>query len=231
MRSAGRFAVRRAVASLYHVRSQATPTIIKMPNTLTAICIGIPGEISTFTKCAAKARNTPRQKISSECCPHRIAGLSQARFQRRPVARHEIDRDRRQREEMREAQHVEIGLVDRIDMVGERLRHQRRQPRNVPGQRDAEGEHQIGDRDRERDARMQQAVQLFGAAERAPGAEHEQQLPGERIEKPGAARIGRQVPAEFPGQRIEHDRERERHASRCAATATAPAGNSAISTM
>ena len=95
-------------------------------------------------------------------------------------------------------------------MFRDPFRHQRRQPRKMPGQRDQKREHQIADRDRERDPRPQQPFEPLGAAERAPCPEHEQQLPGERIEVPGAARIGRQVPAELPGQRVEQHRQRER---------------------
>ena len=82
---------------------------------LTMTCSSSRLDTSVNTKWPAKARNTPRQKIASECCPHTIAGSEQRRFQRRPVARHEVDRDDRQREEMQNAQHVEIGLVDRIE--------------------------------------------------------------------------------------------------------------------
>ena len=45
-----------------------------MPNTLTMICVSRRLDTSVNTKWPAKARNTPRQKVSSECCPHTIAG-------------------------------------------------------------------------------------------------------------------------------------------------------------
>src|SRR3954468_12960472 len=61
---------------LYHVMRAAAAIIIRMPNKLISTCIQTAPEISTMAKWPAKARNTPKQKISSECCPHRIAGYS-----------------------------------------------------------------------------------------------------------------------------------------------------------
>src|SRR5262249_44869424 len=45
-----------------------------------------------------------------------------------------------------------------------------------------------------------------------PGAEYEQQLPGERVEVPVAARIARHVPMELPGQHVERRRCGKRQA-------------------
>src|SRR5579871_430774 len=59
---------------LYHDISAAVATITTIPNTLIATCMAMPSDISTMAKCPTNARNTPKQKISSECCPHRIAG-------------------------------------------------------------------------------------------------------------------------------------------------------------
>ena len=70
----------------------------------------------------------------------------------------------------------------------------------MPGQRDQEGEHQIGDREDEHGARAQTDAELLRSAERAPGTEDKQQLPGERIEEPDAVRIGGQIPVEPPGK-------------------------------
>src|SRR5215831_3692632 len=52
---------------LYHDISAAVATIATMPRTLTRTCMAMPSEISTMAKCPAKDRNTPKQKISSEC--------------------------------------------------------------------------------------------------------------------------------------------------------------------
>src|SRR5215475_8026722 len=52
---------------LYHDISAAVAIIAAMPKALTATCIRMPFDTSTRTKCAAKARNTPAQKISREC--------------------------------------------------------------------------------------------------------------------------------------------------------------------
>ena len=77
------------------------------------------------------------------------------RFQPGPVLRQEAHGDRRQRQEMREPQHVEIGLVDRIHPLLEPARHQMAELRHVPGQRDAERREQIGERNPQRDRRRQ----------------------------------------------------------------------------
>src|SRR5262249_53343772 len=64
----------RRSTSLYHVINAATVTIKAMPARLTMTCIAMRPEISVRMKWAEKDRNTPRQKISSECSPHRISG-------------------------------------------------------------------------------------------------------------------------------------------------------------
>ena len=65
---------------LYHEITHAMPDMIRMPNRLTRKCITAPPAISARTKWPAKARNTPRQNISSECWPQRINGRSQTDF-------------------------------------------------------------------------------------------------------------------------------------------------------
>src|SRR6202165_2840536 len=65
---------------LYHEITHATAHMIRIPEILIMKCIPAPPETSASTKCPANARNTPRQKISSECCPHRISGRSQGDF-------------------------------------------------------------------------------------------------------------------------------------------------------
>ena len=77
-----------------------------------------------MTNWPANARNTPRQKISSECWPQQDRRQQKRRFQARPIPRHEPHGHRRQREEMRKAQHVEIGLVDRIHQIAQPVRHE-----------------------------------------------------------------------------------------------------------
>src|SRR5437899_342549 len=47
---------------LYHAIRAAVAHMIRIPAMLLMICIGMPPLISTVTKCAANARNTPRQK-------------------------------------------------------------------------------------------------------------------------------------------------------------------------
>ena len=110
---------------------------------------------------------------------------------------------------MQDAQHVEIGLGDRVDKIADELRHIGAEPREIPSHHDGEGEGKIGEGERDHHRRIEPARQTLRAAERAPGAEHEQQLPSEGIEHPHALRIGGDVPAEIPGQRIEHRRQRE----------------------
>jgi hypothetical protein len=53
--------------ALYHDIRLAVAIIMIMPNALTAVCSSGPPEDSAIMNCPAKARNTPRQKISSEC--------------------------------------------------------------------------------------------------------------------------------------------------------------------
>src|SRR4051812_41841760 len=65
---------------LYHENSHAAAVIMMIPETLITKCIPAPPDTSASTKWPAKARNTPRQKISSECCPHRISGRSHGDF-------------------------------------------------------------------------------------------------------------------------------------------------------
>src|ERR1700692_741109 len=65
---------------LYHEITQAMAQMMRIPEILITKCSPAPPEISASRKCPANARNTPRQKISSECCPHRISGRSQGDF-------------------------------------------------------------------------------------------------------------------------------------------------------
>src|SRR5690606_39366654 len=65
---------------LYHEISHAAPAMMAIPARLTRNWTGIRLETSVKTKCAAKDRNTPRQKMPSECWPHRMAGRKKADF-------------------------------------------------------------------------------------------------------------------------------------------------------
>src|SRR5215472_16997104 len=67
-------------ARLYHLNRPATATMTTMPSPLSRNCIHTAPETSTMAKWAAKDKNTPRQKISSECCPHAIGAHSQRDF-------------------------------------------------------------------------------------------------------------------------------------------------------
>src|ERR1041385_2251738 len=69
-----------AATSLYHENTHAAADIMTIPEILITKCIPAPPDTSAITKCPAKARNTPRQKISSECWPHRISGRSHGDF-------------------------------------------------------------------------------------------------------------------------------------------------------
>src|SRR4029078_4596190 len=62
---------------LYHENSHAAEDMIRIPEILITKCNPAPPESSTSRKCPANARNTPRQKISSECWPQRINGRIQ----------------------------------------------------------------------------------------------------------------------------------------------------------
>ena len=67
-------------------------------------------------------------------------------------------------------------------------------------------EDHVGDAEPERGRVHDDGRRLPGAAERAPCAEYEQHLPGERIEVPGADRVGRQIPSGLPRHQPQHDR-------------------------
>ena len=65
---------------LYHDIRSAVATIITMPIRLMPICTSGPPDHSLMMNCPANAKNTPRQKISSECWPQRMAGCSNGNF-------------------------------------------------------------------------------------------------------------------------------------------------------
>src|SRR5580700_3243903 len=66
--------------SLYHDIRLAVAIMMKMPKRLIAACTRGPPDHSPMMNCPANARNTPRQKISSECWPQRIAGCNSGDF-------------------------------------------------------------------------------------------------------------------------------------------------------
>src|SRR4051812_24527928 len=72
----GRVPLSRPSIVLYHEISEATPIMARIPNPLINICIPTDREISDVTKCPRNERKIPKQKISSECWPHRIIGRS-----------------------------------------------------------------------------------------------------------------------------------------------------------
>src|SRR5665811_2127653 len=65
---------------LYHEINAAAATIMAMPEMLTITCVSTRLDTSVNTKWPAKDRNTPRQEIPSECCPHTIAGQNTRDF-------------------------------------------------------------------------------------------------------------------------------------------------------
>src|SRR5262249_16706970 len=70
----------RSSALLYHPSRPATATMTTMPTPLATNCTQTALDTSTIAKCAAKDRNTPRQKISSECCPQTMGGQAHHDF-------------------------------------------------------------------------------------------------------------------------------------------------------
>ena len=81
----------------------------------------------------------------------------------------------------------------------------------IPRQRDQEREQQISDRESLGRGGADERRQALAAAERAPRPEHEDELPGERVEHPLSARIRRHVPVELPAQGVERHRCGERN--------------------
>src|SRR4029077_21120459 len=65
---------------LYHDSRLAAAIMSKIPNRLTDVCSSGPPENWVMMNWPAKARNTPRQKISSECWPQRTAGSKNGDF-------------------------------------------------------------------------------------------------------------------------------------------------------
>ena len=113
------------------------------------------------------------------------------RFQHRPLAGNEPHRHHRQRQKMRKAQRVEIDLIDRVDQLLQPVRNVLAHAGQIPGQRNDEGEQEIRDRYAQGDPRLQHRPESLRSPQRAPGAEHEQQLPGKWIEIPMSAGIAR----------------------------------------
>jgi hypothetical protein len=105
---------------------------------------------------------------------------------------------------MGQAQHVEVGLVDRIDDLDHPFRHERRKGGNMPGHHDQEGEQQPDDGDRHDRLRPDEVRELCDLSAAAPGGKHEHELPAEWVEIPGRARrIGGDVPIEDARQDVE----------------------------
>src|SRR5471030_3093027 len=66
--------------TLYRDIRTAAATIMVLPEMLTITLASTVLENSVNTKCPANDRNTPRQKMPSECCPHTIAGQNTRDF-------------------------------------------------------------------------------------------------------------------------------------------------------
>ena len=115
-RSTGRAAILRAVAPLYHVRSQATANHYQNAEYADRDLHRDSGRDLDLDEMGRKRQEHPEAEDFQRMLAAQDRRPQPGRFQRRPVARHEIHGDRRERQEMREAQHVEIGLVDRIDL-------------------------------------------------------------------------------------------------------------------
>src|SRR6201987_2569979 len=112
-------------------------------------------------------------------------GPQPVRLQPGPVPMKISRDDEGKSEEMGEAEHIEIGLVDRIDHLDQPLRNQRSQVRAMPCHHDDEREENPGNRDRENNERPEQPFELGTRSAPAPGGEEEQHLPRKRIEIPG----------------------------------------------
>src|SRR5262245_61819798 len=70
----------RSSALLYHPSRPATATMTTIPTPLATNWTQTALDTSTIAKCAAKDRNTPRQKISSECWPQTMDGQAHHDF-------------------------------------------------------------------------------------------------------------------------------------------------------
>ncbi|GCC48153.1 hypothetical protein chiPu_0032338, partial [Chiloscyllium punctatum] len=99
-----------------------------------------------------------------------------------------------------------VGLVVRVERIIEPGRHRLAEFGEAARQGHDQCEQQIGAAEPQEGARADEIDRFAGAAEREPAAEHEQELPAERVEVPCAGRIGRQVPAEMACGEIEQER-------------------------
>ena len=138
--------------------------------------------------------------------PDRTSGRSGFESAAWPVARDVAHEHHRQRQEVDQPEHVEIGFVDRIDDMDHPFRNHRIQHRNVPGHHNQERERDPDERQDQDGARPDQCRNLRGPVEAAPGPEHEQQLPGERVEVPVSSRKRRQIPVEIARQHVKDGR-------------------------
>ncbi len=145
----------------------------------------------------AKDKNTPRQKISSECRPQTIAGRSAGDFsagQSFWIRLKTVMTANDGKCRMRRTSYLALSIRD-VDRFADECRHIRAELWKIPGHSDGRSEQQIGESQTDDDARFSPARQPGGSAQGTPRAEYKQHCCGEGIERPVAARIGREIPA------------------------------------
>ena len=128
-----------------------------------------------------------------------------------PFTRNETQDNERDRQEMQEPKWMHVGLVDRMvdDPLRQPGRLDRREGPRVPAHCNEERHHDADRGGGDDDAGFGHAAQALCATRRAPSPEHEQELPGERIEIPEPVWIGGKIPAEQPYASIEARRSGE----------------------
>ncbi len=132
-------------------------------------------------------------------------GIENPPLQARPVLRHEADDQDDDDDEVQEAIGRQIGLVVRIERRIQPVREQVAESRKLAGHGHDQREDHVGDAEPERGRVHDHRRRLPCTTERAPCAEYEQHLPGERVEVPGAGRVGRQIPSRLPRHQPKHD--------------------------
>src|ERR1043166_5103092 len=110
----------------------------------------------------------PETKDFQRVLAAKNGGTKHRGIERGPARRHETHRQNGEREEMQQAEHVEVGLVDRIDDVAEPARHEVTITREIPSHHDREGEREVSDGKHGHNARANEAGEPFGAAHAAP---------------------------------------------------------------
>ncbi len=133
-------------------------------------------------------------------------GLPDFPLQVGPVLRHQTRHDECQHDEMQKPIGGEICLVAGVERVEQPVREHFSELRETPRHRHHQRKRQVGNPEIKQGRHLENRAAFLQSAEREPGAQHEQQLPAERVERPVAIGKGRQVPFQRARSKIECNR-------------------------